>query len=230
MLTLEKIESEHNTGKLAAIIIDTGTCPGRLDEAVVESATIALNFLAETLGCLVLLIVEANSRSIDPFERVPQCLRFLRGTLLAVPLRSKTLVPQLGASPEFMLMSLPEASAFAPAIRFRLVGSIDMPETSRIEWDSFFYLDPREAFRQAETADLTTAQRAAVKLAANLINARGPMSAEALRSIAPQYGVPSTTMRDALTVARELGHLDKFRTWDKRWLWIISGTILPRNF
>lgn len=230
MLNLEEIEAEHNTGELAAIIIDTGTCPGRLDEAVVESATIALNSLAETLGCLVLLMVESNSRSIDPFERVPQCLRFLRGTLLAVPLRSKAVVPQLGTPPEFMLMGLPEASAIAPTVRFHLIGTIDMVETSRIAWGPFIHGDPREAFRQAETADLTMAQRQAVNLAANLINVRGPMSAEALRSVAPLYGIPSTTMRDALTVGRELGHLDKFRAWDRRWLWTIAGTPLPRLF
>lgn len=229
LLTLEEIEAAHQPGELAAIIIDTGTCPRLLDEAVVESATVALNTLAETLGCLVILMVENDSRNTDPFGRVPPCLRFLRGTLLAAPLRSKTVVPELGAPPEFMLLGLPGASAFAPAVRFKLVASIDMAETSRIEWSPFCYVDPREAFRQAETADLTMAQRAAVTVAANLIRAHGFMSAEALRSAAPLHGISPTTMRDALTVAREFGHLDKFRTGDRRWLWFIPTTTnLPR--
>lgn len=226
MLAFEEIEAKHQPGELAALIIDTGPRPGFLDEAIVEAATVALHTLSEKLGCLVLLIVEAVSRSIDPFERVPQCLRFLRGTLLVVPMRSKAMVPQENALPEFMLLGLPEASASAPRVRFQLVTSIDMMETCRIEWGKFSYGDPREAFRQAETLDLTVAQRAAVTLAAKLINAYGPMSAEALRAAAMSNGIPSTTMRDALTVARELGHLDKFfdRDRDRRWLWFIPGT------
>ncbi|RZL68705.1 MAG: hypothetical protein EOP77_00230 [Variovorax sp.] len=224
MLNVDKIMTEYQPGELSAIIIDTGTCPGRLDEAVVESATVALNTLAETLGCLVLLMVEASSRSIDPFERIPQCLRFLRGTLLAVPLRSKTVVPQLGTPPQFLLMVLPEASAVAPLMRFRLVCSIDMAETSRIEWAQFSYGDPREAFRQAETADLTTAQLKAIRVALTLINERGPMSAEALRSAGPLHGVPSTTMRDALTIAHVLGYLTIGFTWDRRRVWLNPST------
>jgi hypothetical protein len=222
-LTLKEVTEGRKPGTLAALIIDAGDFPTRVDASIVESAHAAFSEISETLDCQVIVVVESTSRSIDPFERVPKNLRVLRDTLLAVPLRAKVLQPQTSTPPEFMLMRLSTATATAFTVRFALHVLWDAVEASRIVWTPVVYDDPRAAFKRAETADLTAAERAAVTLAADVIRQRGPTSSKELQAVGRLNGVPPTTMRDALTVADLLGHLKCRRFDDGRWYWGIPG-------
>lgn len=217
------LAADHKPDNVVAIIVDTGTFPKNVDDSIVESAYTALAQMADEANCLILLVVESTSRSSDPFERVPRSLRALRGTLLAVPTRSKALTSQPGDPGEFLLLRLAEAAAMALTVRFRLRSVIDSIETLRIEWGQVNCDDPRAVFRNAETADLTAAQRFAVQVAIGVIQRFGPTTSKALQAAGFGQGIAPTTMRDALTLAQVFGHLQKFRGPDGHWYWGFLG-------
>ncbi|MEJ7932507.1 hypothetical protein WG922_21230 [Ramlibacter sp. AN1015] len=221
---LEQALAGQPRGATAAVIIDAGPFPQGLRDDCVDAAVEAMNKVAEEADCLVLVVVESTNRSVDPFERIPKALRGVRGTLLAVPLRSKTLAPQAGAPAEFMLMRLAQASPHSLNVRFFLVPAVDLVETTSITWGVVGYGDPREAFRMAESIDLTVAQRAAVELAVDIIRHHGPTSSRELQAAGKLHrGIAPTTMRDALSVAKLLGYLGAGRSFDGRSFWIIPG-------
>lgn len=213
-------------GEVVAIIIDTGPFPRRIDERIVDEARAQLSQIAEEADCLILLMVEFRNRDKDPFLRVPAALRALRGTLLAVPLESKSLTPQSGAPAEFVLMRLAEAASHSVVVRFSLEPMLDLVEASRISWGSVCLEDPRSVFTQAAAADLTEGERTAVNVAAGLIRQCGcPLSSAELQETGkePPFGVARTTMRSALTVAGVLGLLENVHSWEGRSFWIIPG-------
>lgn len=222
MVNLKGALADRKEGKVSAVIVDTGVFAQGIDEAIVESAYASLNDMADEADCLILLVVESTSRSVDPFERVPRSLRILRGTLLVVPLVSKVLRTQPGAAAEFLLLRLEETAASALTVRFRLEAR-GFSGTACISWDRLNFSDPRAAFISAETVDLTTAQRAAVQLASEVIGMRGPMTSADLKSFGCLNGIAPTTMRDALSVAKLLGQLVSFRRNDGRCFWSMPG-------
>jgi len=223
--TFERALKDRAPGTTAAVIIDAGPPPHRFDESKIEAAYVALSGLAHERDCLILLIVEHTSKNPDPFEQVPRALKAFRGTLLTVPLRSKALAPQPYAPAEFLFLRLAEATPNALTARFTLWPVSDLVETTGISWGEITYGDPRKAFRTAETVDLSVAQRAAVQLAVEVIQQRGPTSSRDLQAVGrATSGIAPTTMRDALSVAKLLGHLDTVRSLDGKSYWIIPGT------
>lgn len=228
--TLKEALAGRPEGATSAVIIDTGPVPDRLTEHVVDTAYGELNKAAEKAGCLVVLVVEFSSSNPDPFERIPRSLRLIRGTLLTVPMRSKALAPEPGDAAEFLLLRLPEAAPYALAARFALMPVLDNTESARIDWGCPGFVNPRDAFRRSDIMDLTVAQRTAVQLAADIIRHRGPTSSRDLQAAGNHVrGIAPTTMRDALSIAKLLGHLDCARNMlDGKSFWIIPGvTQLP---
>lgn len=232
--TLKGELENRAAGELAAVIIDAGPLPPRVDESVVEAAHRTLTELARKAACQVIVMVEATSRHMDPFERIPRSLRLLRGTILVVPLRSKALTPSPGTPPEFLLVRLADTAPTSITVRFSLPTSWQselskVVEFSPIKWGTVVYDDPREAFRRADIADLTAGQRVAVCVAADLLGQRGPMTSTDLQAAGQQYGIAPTTMRDALTIAGVLGHLFKFQyQLNRRWYWTLGSNPIPQ--
>ena len=228
--TVRSALSNQASGETSALIIDTGPFPHRLKDDVVDTASTDLTEIAEKEGCLIVLVVESTSQHGDPFERIPKGLRLVRGTLLAAPMRSKTLAPQPGDPAEFLLIRLAEGAPYSLAIRFTLRPVLDNPEAANINWGTPGWVNPREVFRRCDTMDLTDAQRTAVQLAADIIRQNGPTSSRDLQAAGKHLrGIAPTTMRDALSVAKLLGHLNCARNmFDSKSYWIIPGvTQLP---
>ncbi len=238
-ITLKGELEGRKPGELAAVIVDAGPLALRVDESIVEAAYRTLSELARNAACQIIVMVEATSRHMDPFERIPRSLRILHGTILVVPLRSKALTPTPGTPPEFLLVRLADAAPTSITARFSLpsfrdAGLSKLAEWSPIQWGQVVYDDPREAFRRADIADLTAGQRVAVRQAAVLIVQRGPMTSTDLQAAGQHYGIAPTTMRDALTIAGLLGHLFKFQNQlNRHWYWALGTTpfcAVPASF
>lgn len=222
-IALQGVFSSTAAANAAALIIDGGAFPQRLDESIVESAFSALSTMAEAASCLIIVAVEWSSRCLDPFERVPRSLRICRGTLLVSPLRSRALAPSSSDPAEFMLVRLADTTTVSVNVRFTLSSTFDFSMSADILWQKPNYSDPRNAFRHAETADLTVGQREAVRLAVQLIHQSGPATSLQLQAVSPLHGIAKTTMRDALSVANLLGYLENHRYPDGRWYWSLPN-------
>jgi hypothetical protein len=227
--TLEPATKEHASAKLAAVIIDAGPVARGLSDATVNEANGELVAAATEAQCLVIIIVETTSRKADPFERIPAILRAMPNKLLVVPLRRKVLNPEPGAPAEFLLMHLSDTAPNSLAVHFSLLTLTDHVDIGSISWQSMIFEDPREVFRRADSADLTSTHRLIVNVAVEVIQRRGPTSKRDIdTAVRLRLGLASSTTSEALSAARLCNYLDVARDWQGRWFWFVVGvTKLP---
>lgn len=212
--------------KVAGVIFDTGPFPKHVKESTVRITCATLNEFAEKHEVIVLLQVESNSTAEDPYDRVPQNLRGLRGSLLIAPLAPKTISAPQGAALEFLLMRLTPSSPQALTVRFNLHQPWDNVETTRIGWGAPAMDDPRTAIRRAVRADVTQAEMVAIQLAHAVIQRNNRETTSAELKAAGKLHTPEiapTTMRDALSTASLMGWLKKHRSYEGQWYWVIPG-------
>lgn len=213
-------------GEVAAVIIDVGPFSPRIKDETIDDAYAQLSAIAEEADCLVLLIVEyTKSREKNPFLRIPGALSSMRGTLLAASLPPAAMAPQSGAPAGFLLMRLAEVASHPLVVRFWLQPMMDPVEASRITWGPIAFEDPQTVFAQVAAVELSTAERAAAQVAAEIIRQRGaPTTKVELQEIGKQlYGIARSTMSSSLTVAGAADLLENVHSYDGRSFWVIPG-------
>lgn len=211
---------------VAGLVIDAGPMPPGIRESTVDAARAKLEEVAMAADCLILIVVESTSQNPDPFERVPKSLRSMRGTLLVCPLRARVFTPPPTPLPRFLLVRLADSASHTLNVEFSLATAEDAVEASEMFWQTISYDDPREVFRAAELAEFTRSQQDAVNFALEVLRMRGPTDMATLKSLgfASTKRIAPSTMRDALTVAREFKHVEQGQRANRS-LWALPGQL-----